>query len=116
VDDKVRRYANLADRHDAPLVVAVGAHRFTRVDLSDVDELPAGAPTASFHFNIRDTFIDSKTINPAHPPQWTMPTDLAGLLWLHNQPPFAATARPNPAGRTDGRTDGEHYRTLWHSR
>ncbi|MFV2110572.1 hypothetical protein [Micromonospora sp. LOL_015] len=82
-----------------PLVVAVGAHRFTCVELSDVDDLLAGAPTISFQFNPGDTFIGSKTINLARPDRWRMPADLAGLLWLHNQPPFAATARPNPEAR-----------------
>ncbi|MEU7794850.1 hypothetical protein AB0B11_15595 [Micromonospora tulbaghiae] len=99
VDAKVGKYADLANRHEVPLVVAVGAHRFTRVDLSDVDDLIAGASTVSFQFNIGDTFIGSKPINLARPPRWSMPTDLAGLLWLHNQLPFAATARPNPDGR-----------------
>lgn len=99
VDEKVAKYVDLANRYNVPLVIAVGAHRFTRVDLSDVDELLAGAPTVSFHFNIGDTFVGTKAVNLARPAQWTMPADLAGLLWLHNQPPFAATARPNPAGR-----------------
>ncbi|MBQ0896257.1 hypothetical protein KBX37_24720 [Micromonospora sp. U56] len=98
-DAKVSRYAAIAERYEVPLVVAVGAHRFTRVDLSDVDDLLAGAPTISFQFNPGDTFIGSTTINLARPQRWKMPADLACLLWLHNQPPFAATARPNPDAR-----------------
>lgn len=99
VDAKVRRYAKLADSHNVPLVVAVGAHRFTRVDLTDVDDLLAGSATMSFQFNIGDTFIGEKAVSLAHPQRWVMPPDLAGLMWLHNQPPFAATTRPNPQAR-----------------
>jgi hypothetical protein len=32
------------------------------------------------------------------------------------QPAAVRRHRPPEPGRTDGRTDGEHYRTLWHSR
>ncbi|AGL14410.1 hypothetical protein L083_0900 [Actinoplanes sp. N902-109] len=28
-----------------------------------------------------------------------MPEALAGLLWIHNQPPFGATLRRNPRAR-----------------
>jgi hypothetical protein len=98
-DAKVRRYAALADSYNVPLVVAVGAHRFTRVDLADVDDLLAGSATMSFQFSVGDTFIGEKTVNLGRPRQWVMPTNLSGLMWLHNQPPFMATARPNPQGR-----------------
>ncbi|MGN9767438.1 hypothetical protein ACTMS2_20030 [Micromonospora sp. SD12] len=98
VDEKVSKYADLANHHNVPLVIAVGSHRFTSVDLADLDDLLAGASTIGFHFNVGDTYIGTKTVNPARPTQWTMPTNLAGLLWLHNQPPFNATARPNPDG------------------
>ncbi|WP_344134468.1 hypothetical protein [Luedemannella flava] len=98
VDDKVSKYAKLAVRHDVPLIVAVGAHRFTRVDLSDLDDLLEGVATISFQFSPGDTFLGTKSVNLARPAQWKMPADLAGLLWLHNQPPFGATARPNPEG------------------
>jgi hypothetical protein len=96
VEEKVSKYSGLAKRLRVPLVVAVGSHRFTGVDLKDLDDLLNGTPTISFHFNIGDTFIGSKSVYPARPDRWVMPTDLAGLLWLHNVPPFAATARPNP--------------------
>nr|WTA68904.1 hypothetical protein OHB51_07025 [Micromonospora sp. NBC_00855] len=99
VNDKVRKYAELADRYEVPLVVAAGAHRFTRVDLDDVDRLMAGEPTISFQFNIGDAFIGTQKINLAHPPRWVMPADLSALLWIDNQPPFAATARPNAQAR-----------------
>jgi len=98
VEEKVAKYTGLADRHGVPLVVAVGSHRFTSVDLDDLDALLSGDPTISFHFNIGDGFIGTKSVNPSHPARWAMPASLAGLLWLHNQPPFGATARPNPTG------------------
>ncbi|GLY97446.1 hypothetical protein [Actinoplanes sp. NBRC 103695] len=96
VEGKVRRYRALADHYDVPLVVAVGAHRFTGVDLSDVDRLLAGEPTVTFQFNLGDTFIGKHQFDPGHPARWSMPAGLSGLLWLHNQPPFEATIRPNP--------------------
>ncbi|WP_431728924.1 hypothetical protein [Verrucosispora sp. TAA-831] len=99
VNDKVRKYAELADRYEVPLVVAAGAHRFTRVDLDDVDRLMAGEPTISFQFNIGDAFIGAQKINLAHPPRWVMPADLSALLWIDNQPPFATTVRPNAQAR-----------------
>lgn len=77
------------------LVVAVGAHRFTGVDLSDVDRLLAGEPTVTFQFNLGDNFIGKHQFNPGHPARWTMPAGLSGLLWLDNQPPFDATIRSN---------------------
>ncbi|MGI5151444.1 hypothetical protein ACQEVC_34610 [Plantactinospora sp. CA-294935] len=95
VDGKVRKYAAIAERYDVPLVVAVGAHRFTGVDLDDVDRLIAGQAVITFQFNPGDTFIGDRTINLAHPPRWTMPPELSGLLWLNNHPPFEATARLN---------------------
>lgn len=97
-EEKAGKYTGLADRHGVPLVVAVGSHRFTGVDLDDLDALLSGDPTISFHFNIGDGFIGTKSVNPARPARWAMPANLAGLLWLHNQPPFGATARPNPTG------------------
>ncbi|GAA3302597.1 hypothetical protein Dvina_51345 [Dactylosporangium vinaceum] len=98
VEEKVSKYAALADRYDVPLVVAAGAHRFTSVDLDDLDAVLNGDPTISFHFNIGDGYLGSTSVNPASPAHWVMPPNLAGLIWLHNQPPFGATARPNPSG------------------
>ncbi|WP_327009723.1 hypothetical protein OHA72_22335 [Dactylosporangium sp. NBC_01737] len=98
VDEKVSKYAARANGNHVPLVVAVGSHRFTSVDLDDLDALLDGSPTMNFHFNVGDSFIGTKSVNPASPARWTMPTNLAGLLWLHNQPPFGATARPNSNG------------------
>ncbi|MTK04707.1 hypothetical protein [Micromonospora sp. CP22] len=95
VNDKVRKYADLAARYDVPLVIAAGAHRFTRVDLDDVDRLIAGEPTISFQFNIGDAFIGAQKINLAHPPRWVMPADLSALLWIDNQPPFATSNARN---------------------
>jgi hypothetical protein len=99
VDAKVNKYVDLAEDHSVPLVVAVGAHRFTGVDLSHIDELLAGAPTVSFQFNIGDGYIGMKGTRLDRPTQWTMPADLAGLLWLDNRYPFGGAARPNPKGR-----------------
>lgn len=96
VDEKVRKYAALADRFQVPLVAAVGAHRFTGVGIEEVDTLLTGEPVISFQYNVGDQFIGEQTVNLGHIPRWTMPAQLSGLLWLHNQPPFAATARPNP--------------------
>ncbi|MCW2938591.1 MAG: hypothetical protein JWN00_1576, partial [Actinomycetia bacterium] len=45
VEDKVRIYRDLADAHEVPLIVAVGAHRFTGVTLEQVRQqrLPLAA-------------------------------------------------------------------------
>ena len=96
VEEKVHKYRALADHYDVPLVVAVGAHRFTGVDRSDVDRLLAGEPTVTFQFNLGDTFIGKHQFNPGHSAHWSMPAGLSGLWWLHNQPPFDATIRLNP--------------------
>jgi hypothetical protein len=96
VDDKAHKYRSLAERYDAPLVVAVGAHPFTGVDLVDVDRLLAGDATIRFQFNPGDTHIGEYQFNPGYPARWDMPSGLSGLLWLHNTFPFSATARPNP--------------------
>jgi hypothetical protein len=94
-DTKVRKYAQIADACDVPLVVAIGAHRFTGVDLSNLDDLLLGRATIQFQFNIGDAFIGSQDISLEHPARWAMRPELSGILWLSNQPPFGATARPN---------------------
>src|SRR5438270_7012378 len=54
VDRKAAIYAALIEEYDAPLFVAIGAHRFTGVELSDVDDLLAGRMTVKFQFNGSD--------------------------------------------------------------
>ena len=95
IDAKVAAYAALAKEHDVPLVVAVGAHRFTGVDLSDIDDLLAGRLTTKFQFNGSDSFIGEQTIDFGRPNRWIMPEDLSGLLWVSNEDPFMATVRAN---------------------
>jgi hypothetical protein len=85
----------VADQYDVPLVVAVGAHRFTGVDLDDVDDMLSGQRTVSFQFGASDSYIGTASITEP----WTMPERLSGLLWLNNREPFGATARPNPHAR-----------------
>lgn len=97
VDGKVATYAAIAQKHDVPLVVAVGAHRFTGVDLSDVDDLLAGRLTVKFQFNGSDSYIGRQSLDWGRPYRWTMPAELSGLLWISNEDPFPIAARPNPA-------------------
>lgn len=97
VDGKVATYAAIAEAHDVPLVVAVGAHRLTGVDLSDVDDLLAGRLTVKFQFNGSDSHIGQQSLDWGQPYRWTMPAQLSGLLWISNEDPFPITARPNPA-------------------
>lgn len=97
VDKKVATYAEISEKHAVPLVVAVGAHRFTGVDLSEVDDLIDGNMTMKFQFNGSDRYIGEQSMDWGRPDRWTMPAQLSGLLWISNQDPFPATARPNPA-------------------
>ncbi|MFJ8697357.1 hypothetical protein [Streptomyces roseolilacinus] len=39
-------------------------------------------------------------MDPLSPPRWTMPPELAGVLWVDNDFPFPAAWRPNPAAST----------------
>jgi hypothetical protein len=97
VERKVSRYRALADRYDVPLIVAIGADRFTGLTLSIVDDLLKGTPTTTMQFNIGDSFIGESQLDVARPPQWAMPAGLSGLLWISNELPFKLEAsRPNP--------------------
>jgi hypothetical protein len=80
-------------------VVAIGAHKFTGVTLSDVDDLLTGlpAPKIKFQFDAGDPYIGSQTVDWRPIPPWDWPTSLSGVLWIDNQPPFRVTARPNPS-------------------
>jgi hypothetical protein len=92
---KVRKYARLVEAFDTPLVVAVGAHRFTGLELSHVDGLLAGQPTTTFQFGTGDSYIGQAELNLGRPNQWVMPSALAGLLWIDNHFPFRTTWRAN---------------------
>lgn len=99
VEDKVRKYGGLADALGIPLLVAVGAHRFTGVTLEHLDNLLAGTPTTTFQFNPGDTWIGESTVNLGQPERWRMPAELAGILWVGNQMPFGLDWRSNPDTR-----------------
>ncbi len=101
IEGKVRGYRGLAQAYEVPLVVAVGAHRFTGVILEQVDDVLTGlpAPKITFQFDAGDPYIGSQTVSMEPVPPWRWPEDLAGLLWIENQLPFRLAVRPNPAGR-----------------
>jgi hypothetical protein len=98
VEAKVRKYKALAEVYEVPLVVAVGAHKFTGVSLSSVDNLISGseAPVVNIQFGAGDGPVTSgpMTWGPVAP--WTMPEALSELLWVSNEFPFPLTRRPNP--------------------
>ena len=98
VKEKVRTYARLAEAYDVPLVVAIGAHRFTGVGLQHLDEMLTGseAPTITFQFNAGDPYIGTREVKMAPVPPWRWPQELSGLLWIENKLPFELIARPNP--------------------
>jgi hypothetical protein len=101
ITEKVRKYRNLAEQHAVPLIVAVGAHRFTGVSLEHLDDVLNGlpAPKMTFQFNASDPFIGEQILTLEPIPPWQWPSDLAGLLWVANQLPFNLSARPNPAAQ-----------------
>lgn len=99
--DKVRKYRALAARCQVPLSVAVGAHRFTGVELRHLDEALAGAEAPIFNFQLGagDSYVEqTMPWSPVEP--WRMPDELAELLWISNVRPFRITRRHNP-GRTN---------------
>jgi hypothetical protein len=98
IEEKVRKYKGLATQYAVPLIVAVGAHRFTGVTLEHLDDTLTGlpAPKITFQFNAGDPHIGTQTVNLGPVPAWPWPDDLAGLLWVENQLPFSLTSRPNP--------------------
>jgi hypothetical protein len=96
---KVTKYRDLARTHRVPLVIAVGAHKFTGVTLDTIDEALQGAPTPSLtlQFGPGDTSLAPPTtfeLKPVAP--WPMPTDLAALMWVDHLFPFGVTVRSNP--------------------
>jgi hypothetical protein len=99
VREKVSKYQALARSRDIPLIVAVGSHKFTGVTLDTVDRALQGseAPVITMQFDFGDTFIAPPTTvewKPVEP--WSMPRDLAALLWVDVAFPFSATVRENP--------------------
>jgi hypothetical protein len=101
IEEKARKYRGLAAQYDVPLVVAVGAHRFTGVALGHLDDVLTGlpAPKMTFQFSEGDPFIGSQTVNWAPIPAWEWPEDLSGLLWIENKLPFEIAARINHSAR-----------------
>jgi hypothetical protein len=101
VKEKVHIYEGLAEAYEVPLVVAVGAHRFTGVTLEDVDDILTGlpAPKIKLQFDAGDPYIGEQNVTWAPVPPWQWPDDLGGLLWIENQLPFKLLARPNPTAR-----------------
>jgi hypothetical protein len=93
---KVARYTGLADMHGVPLIVATGAHPFTGVDLSNLDDLLTGNPTITFQFNHGDTFVGDRTVTLDRPETWAMPPELSAIVWIDNRFPFRASVRANP--------------------
>lgn len=99
VAGKSRTYREVAEAHDVPLIVAIGAHRFTGVTLDDVDDMLRGlaAPKIKLQFDQGDPYLGSQTLSLAPVPPWPWPRSLSGLLWISNKLPFSLTARGNPA-------------------
>ncbi|HEX5407826.1 MAG TPA: hypothetical protein VFX16_36640 [Pseudonocardiaceae bacterium] len=95
---KVTKYRDLASAHRIPLVVAVGAHKFTGVTLDTVDQALQGAsaPSITLQWGPGDTFLAPPVTFSAGPvAPWPMPPDLAALLWIDHELPFPVTVRPN---------------------
>ncbi|MFJ6518212.1 hypothetical protein ACIQJ4_08120 [Streptomyces filamentosus] len=101
IEQKVAKYRALAHKAGLPLIVAAGDDRFTGLGLQDLDDLLQGIATVSAQFGFGDSFIHHPVdIDPFDPPRWTMPAELAGVLWVDNRPPFTGTWRPNPDAAT----------------
>lgn len=97
IEKKVNKYRTLAKEAGLPLIVAAGAHKFTGVHVQHLDDLLNGSPTLSVQFNFGDPFIHHPVdVDLSNPPRWTMPPELAGVLWVSNDYPFTTTCRPNP--------------------
>lgn len=93
---KVSKYTSLADQYGVPLIVATGAHAFTGVELSNLDDLLNGTQTITFQFNYGDTFIGDRTVTLDRPETWKMPPELSAIAWIDNQFPFRVAVRANP--------------------
>ncbi|MEV7617639.1 hypothetical protein [Streptomyces sp. NPDC089799] len=74
IDRKVAKYRAIARKAGLPLVVAAGVHRFTSLEVQQLDDLVVGVPTLSVQFDLGDSFIHEPVeIDPNSPPRWTMP-------------------------------------------
>ncbi|GGU41012.1 hypothetical protein [Streptomyces violascens] len=97
IEKKVSRYRELTQETGLPLVVAAGAHKFTGLEVRQLDDLLRGANSIRVQFDFGDSFIHEPIeMQPDRPPRWTMPDDLAGVLWVDNTFPFTTQWRPNP--------------------
>ncbi|MEU1455703.1 hypothetical protein [Streptomyces avermitilis] len=101
IEKKVSKYRALAQEAGLPLIVAAGADKFTGLQVQHLDDLLEGVSALSVQFNFGDSFIHHPVeIDPFNPPRWTMPPELAGVLWVNNDFPFTTAWRPNPAPAT----------------
>ncbi|MCT9075254.1 hypothetical protein [Streptomyces fulvoviolaceus] len=101
IEEKVSKYRAVAKEAGLPLIVAAGADKFTGLGIEQLDCLLNGQPTVTVQFNFGDTFIHNPIeFQPDNPPRWTMPSDLAGVLWLDHEFPFTATWRANSEAQT----------------
>lgn len=101
IEDKGRKYRELALAHSAPLIIAVGAHRFTGLTLEHVDDVLTGlpAPKLTFQFNSGDIDIGEQTVTMAPVPPWTWPEGLDGLVWIDK----SASLQPHRPAQPDDR-------------
>lgn len=106
VEEKVSKYRDLAKKTGLPLIVAAGAHKFTGLEVRQLDDLLTGTHTLTFQFSPGDTFIhEPVTLQPGRPPRWAMPAELAGVLWVDNAFPFTTHWRPNHDALTPAPAD-----------
>ncbi|MEU0661079.1 hypothetical protein [Streptomyces lavendulocolor] len=81
--------------------MAAGAHKFTGLQVQQLDDLLAGTSTLSVPFNFGDTFIHHPVeVDPLNPQRWAMPPELTGVLWGSNDFPLTTVWRPNPTAAT----------------
>lgn len=106
IDEKVSKYRELADEAGLPLIVAAGAHKFTGLGVQQLDDLLSGASTMTVQFNYGDSFIHEPVVfGLGNPPRWTMPSELAGVLWVDNTFPFTTQWRLNRDAMTPAQAD-----------
>lgn len=75
---KVSKYRALAQESGLPLIVAAGAHKFTGLQVQQLDDLLTGTSTLSVQLSFGDTFVHHPVeVDPFNPPRWTMPPELA---------------------------------------
>ncbi|MEU1368289.1 polymorphic toxin-type HINT domain-containing protein [Streptomyces sp. NPDC005803] len=60
----------------------------------------------SVQFNFGDPFIHHPVdVDLSNPPRWTMPPELAGVLWVNNDSPFTTPVAPTPPRRKFDKSD-----------